>query len=276
MTARGRRWSKKIREVEIGAFSFLGDPHVVESMVGAGLDWVCLDSQHGRFDDAGVRHAVELAAGGPARLVVRVRALDSGLIGRALDAGSEGVVVPMIETSEQAREAVRSTFYPPLGSRSFGPIRSAYGDPADTASANGNILCAVMIETRTAIDNVDEIAATPGVDMLFVGPFDLALALGTTVDRLLADESDGNPLGRIVQAADAVGVSVGAFAGTVDRAVRLVERGFMFVAATGDAAALGIGLSIVIDGARQSAAGNGGLSPVPVGGTGIPSSAAHS
>lgn len=232
-------------EVSWGVFSFVDSIPGVAAALAAGLDWVCLDEQHGRWDDSRVLAALDVLPAGPGRLLVRVRSLDDGLVGRALDAGAHGVIVPMVESVEQARAAVAAVRYPPEGRRSFGPITAPHGAPSDTAAANAANLCAVMIETEAALEAVEEIAAVPGVDLLFVGPFDLSLALGTDVDTLLAD-GDAGPLGRVVAAAEATGIRAGAFGGTPARAVRMAELGFTLIAATTDIDVVERGLSAVI------------------------------
>lgn len=231
--------------VQWGLFSFVDSIPGVAAALAAGLDWVCLDGQHGRWDDGRVLAALDALPSRPGRLLVRPRSLDAGLIGRALDAGAHGVIVPMVESMEQARAAVAAVRYPPAGSRSFGPIAAPHGAPSDTAAANAGNLCAVMIETASALTSVEDIAAVPGVDLLFVGPFDLSLALGTDVDTLLADGVAG-PLGRVVAAAEAAGIRAGAFGGTPVRARRMAELGFTLIAATTDTDVVERGLSAVL------------------------------
>jgi len=251
MTASVHRPEEDGDAVEVGAFAFLGDPHVVDLLAASGVDWVCLDCQHGRFDDAKVLATLDMKQESHARLVVRVRALDAGLIGRALDSGAEGIIVPMIESAADARKAVSASFYPPRGQRSFGPIRSIVGDRSDTDLANDRVMCAVMVETRAAVDAIEQIASTPGVGMLFVGPYDLALALGTTVDDLLNDDSRHSPLRRIADAAGDSALQLGAFAGTPERATRLIELGFTFIAVTGDTSALAYGTRTMVESIHQ-------------------------
>lgn len=224
--------------VELGAFCFGDSAVVARDLLAGGLDWVCLDAQHGRWDDRGVLHALDLLQGEAGRVLVRVRALDLGLLGRALDAGAGGVVVPLVDGVEEARAAVEAVRYPPRGRRSFGPIRAAYGEPGDLAAADAGVRLAVMVETAPALAAVDEIAAVPGVDIVFVGPFDLSLALGTDVDALLADDGPDGPLPRVVAACRRAGTRAGAYAGEPARARRLLELGFDWVAVTTDAAAV--------------------------------------
>jgi 4-hydroxy-2-oxoheptanedioate aldolase len=211
-----------------------------------GFDWVCLDMQHGRYSR---NEIIEMARGFPselAELVVRVPSCEFTAIGAALDAGARAVIVPQVESASQARQAVAATFYPPVGGRSWGQFGRIWGGTTLTAEeANGSITCAVMIESAAAVLAVEEIAAVEGIGQLFVGPYDLSLSLGTTVPTLLDDESDGNPLERIVQAAAAYGRTVGGFAGTPQLAERFRERGITCVAVATD-------LWITAEGARAA------------------------
>jgi 4-hydroxy-2-oxoheptanedioate aldolase len=238
--------------IEYGAFSFIDSPAVIEALSASDLSWLCLDAQHGRWDDAGVLAALDLVGGaatgaeGRARILVRPRAADFGLIGRALDAGAAGVIVPMVDGVGDARRVIDSAYYPPLGRRSWGPIRSPYGAPADVAAANDGVFVAIMIETLGALAVVDEIALLPGVDMLFVGPFDLSAALGTTVDELLADRSADAPLARVAAAAAAAGIRFGAFAGGPERAAAFAAHGADFITITSDTDALALGAAATL------------------------------
>ncbi|MEO3937924.1 aldolase/citrate lyase family protein [Dermatophilaceae bacterium Soc4.6] len=230
----------------LGAFCFAGSAAVAQGLLEAGLDWVCLDGQHGRWDDASVLAALDQLQTRAAQVVVRVRALDLGLIGRALDAGAGGVVVPLVEDAAEAAKAVAAVRYPPLGRRSMGPLRAAYGELGEVAAANDGTFLAVMVETASALDDVEAIAATPGVDAVFVGPFDLSLALGTDVGSMLADGGPTAPLPRVVAACRAAGVRAGAYAGEPGRAARLLELGFDWVAVTTDLGAVATGVGSVL------------------------------
>jgi 4-hydroxy-2-oxoheptanedioate aldolase len=145
------------------------------------------------------------------------------------------VIVPQIESAAEARRAVAATFYPPDGSRSWGQLGGIWGGPTLTAeAANSSIRCAVMIESADALLRVEEIAAVDGVDQLFVGPYDLSLSLGATVQALLDDDSETSPLTRIVQVAAAYGRTVGGFAGTPELADRFRARGITCLAVATD------------------------------------------
>lgn len=236
-----------VDEPLLGAWATLGEPRLTIELARSGLGWVGLDAQHGHFDDRSLRDALGGRPADGAPMFVRVAANDAALIGRALDAGADGVVVPLVDSVADAEAAVAASHYPPGGSRSWGPLhgsRPAYG-PGSDGGAHSVPLCAVMIETAAALEAVEAIAAVPGVDMIFVGPFDLSLALGLHVDDLLSSDDDGAPLARIVRACRAAGIQAGAYAGTPERAVLLAAAGFRWIAATTDAALLAFGVASV-------------------------------
>ncbi|MDF3608193.1 aldolase/citrate lyase family protein [Paracoccus sp. DMF-8] len=174
----------RARERIVGYWTQLPVPAVQERAARHGYDYVCFDAQHGFLDypailngligvDAGAALA-GTACGG----MVRVAANDPALIGQALDAGAQGVIVPLIDRPEQAAAAVRACRFPPEGGRSYGPMRAGLRSGPRTAGMNAEIACVAMIETREGLDNLDAIAAVPGLDGLYVGPGDLMLALG--------------------------------------------------------------------------------------------------
>lgn len=201
--------------------------------MASALDWVCLDLQHGEHDDVSMQTVCAQLAGDARPVHVRVRANDAALIGRALDCGADGVVVPMVEDRAGAAAALAACRYPPAGHRSWGPLGAAYGRPVAPA-ASAAPACLVMVETGAGLDRVEEIAATPGIDGVFVGPVDLSLSLGTTVDALLRDPDPDSPLRRVVRACAAAGVTAAAFAGTPERAGVLRDLGYTRVAVTTD------------------------------------------
>ncbi|HEY8317992.1 MAG TPA: aldolase/citrate lyase family protein [Amnibacterium sp.] len=221
-------------DVRYGVWATLGEPRTAAALTGSGLDWAVLDQQHGHFDDRAMREAYGLTTGRSVPLLVRVRANDAGLIGRVLDAGGDGVIVPLVDSAEDAARAVAAAHHPPRGTRSWGFL-------PDTARTDRVPFVAVMIETAEALAAVEEIAAVPGVDMLFVGPFDLSLRLGTTVDALLADSGADAPLPRVLAAAAKAGLIAGAFGAEPARAAVLASLGFSWVIVTTDAGLLAAG-----------------------------------
>lgn len=235
------------RRTTSGMWCVLGEIATTARLATAGYDWLLLDAQHGAFDRSRVIESLRLRSEDWAPVLVRVPALDFAAIGAALDAGAQGVMVPMVDSAAEARAAAEAALYPPLGRRSWGPIMPLWGRPAPTSSeANERVEVWVMVETRRALDEVEQIAAVPGVTALFVGPNDLALALGTSREELLADTGDDAPLRRVVEACRRAGVRSGAFGGDPATAARLVAIGFNDVAVTTDAGALDAGAAAML------------------------------
>ena len=202
----------------------------------AGFDAVTLDLQHGTagLEDVGaIAAAIERAGAVP---FVRLRWNDPGLVMRALDLGARGVICPMVDSREQAEAFVRACRYPPLGSRSYGPIHGASGAGREqTERANEEVLAFAQIETVEGLAAVAEIAATPGLDGLYVGPADLSLTMSLESFADLADPAMLHALDAVVAAAQAAGIVPGIHAPGAERASAMIERGFRFVGAAGDA-----------------------------------------
>ncbi len=235
--------AQPVHDPLLGAWATLGEPRLTAELARSGVGWVGLDAQHGHFDDHALRTTLGLRPADAAPMLVRVAANDPALIGRALDAGVDGVIVPLVDSVADAEKAVAASHYPPSGTRSWGPLPGsrAVHSPGSDSGTHPVPLCAVMIETAAALDAVDEIAAVPGVDMIFVGPFDLSLTLGLHVDDLLAAPAGDAPLTRITRACSDAGITAGVYAGTPERAALLTAAGFEWVAASTDAALVSLG-----------------------------------
>ncbi|MBW4040525.1 MAG: hypothetical protein HIU86_00135 [Acidobacteria bacterium] len=225
-------------QARLGVWAMLGEPRTAAALEHAGFDWLVLDAQHGHFDDGAVRQTLMLRRERRVPLLVRTRANDAGLIGRALDAGADGVVVPLVESAAEAEAAVSAANHPPRGIRSWGPLPGLERTDSPTGGPPAPFV-AVMVETAQGLADVEAIARTPGLALVFVGPFDLSLSLGTTVDGLL--DGHASALQRILAACEAAGVPAGAFGATVPRARRFVELGFTWVVAALDTGVLDAG-----------------------------------
>lgn len=224
------------------------DVDLARRLAGTGFDWLALDAQHGAIDRSALVDLGRALGDVEANFVVRVPGVDHAWIGASLDAGAAGVIVPSIASVEDAQEAVRATYYPPLGERSWGPLTPMWdGYAPDAERANAHVQCAVMIETAGALDAVEEIAALDGVNLLFLGPVDLSLSLGMSLDDLLADTSDSGPAGRILAAARGHGVEVAAFAGDPSRVPALRALGIDRIAVATDIALVALGAQQVLD-----------------------------
>ncbi len=171
------KWSRG--EVTLGAWLSIPSSFSAEVMAHQGFDWVCIDMQHGVIDYQ-VALTMLQAIGTTATIpIVRVPWNEPGIIGKALDAGALGVIIPMVNSVEEARQAVAACRYFPKGARSFGPTRASYYAGTDYfAGANDQVACIPMIETKQAVDRLDDILAVPGIDAVYVGPADLSITLG--------------------------------------------------------------------------------------------------
>jgi 4-hydroxy-2-oxoheptanedioate aldolase len=150
-----------------------------EVMALAGWDSLTVDMQHGVQDYLSMVACFQGMQAHGVTPFVRVPWNEPGIIGKVLDGGAKGVICPMVNTEAEARALVSACRYPPKGSRSFGPIRSGiYGAAADTNAANDDVLVLAMIETKTALENLEAIVSVPGLDGVYIGPSDLSLSLG--------------------------------------------------------------------------------------------------
>lgn len=192
-------------EVALGISLTSGSVHAAEMCAHSGLDYVYLDQQHGITSVDTLTAQLRALAGSPVTPLVRVLRNDSGLIGQALDVGAAGVIVPMVNTVDEARAAVRACRYPPEGLRSWGPVRARWSLGSDPAQVNPQVLCLVMIENREAVQNVREIVSVPGVDGVYIGPADLAVSMGLRPQLALQDGEHAAAVAGIVQACRAAG-----------------------------------------------------------------------
>lgn len=224
-------------EPTYGGWCSIPSSYSVELMCQVGFDWLCIDLEHGGAEGADLLGMLQAASITHTPTFVRVPWNEPGIIMKSLDAGAVGVIVPMVSDAGEARAAVGACRYPPVGYRSWGPMRAALGTPGfSPALANRTVICAVMIETIGAVDRIDEILATPGVDAAFVGPADLALSAGLA--PVLDNEDPGHldRLSRVIDACRKNNVVPGIFAGPATPSWR--EAGFRMLAVTTDTGGL--------------------------------------
>jgi 4-hydroxy-2-oxoheptanedioate aldolase len=243
----------RARERVVGYWTALDAPPATERIASLGYDYVCLDGQHGYLGYSGLRNgllAVDAAPGDTVGLV-RVEANDITPIGRALDAGAVGVIVPLIDTAADAAEAVASVRYPPAGRRSFAPNRAALRVGAKPADANAANVVLAMIETPTALSEVDAICATPGLDGVYVGPSDLSLAVGGAfpMDPAISEEFE-RAVESVREAARLAGIAAGIHTPNGEVAARRLAEGFTFVSIASDLAHLEAAARGHLDAAR--------------------------
>ena len=210
-----------------GLWAMIPGPFTVEILASTGPDYVCVDGQHGLIDYAAMVPMLAAVEAAGATSLTRVPQNDAATIGRCLDAGARGVIVPLVNDASEAARAVAACRYPPQGNRSYGPVRAsiAFGLSDHEAIAR-EALCIVMVETREGLENVDEIAATSGVDAIYVGPADLALSLGLPPTFDVKEPAHVAAVEKIKDACKRHGIAAGIHAASGEVAKKHADAGF--------------------------------------------------
>ncbi len=202
-----------------------------EQIARQGWDSVTVDMQHGMIDYPDALVMLQAISVSDATPFVRVPSLESGIIGKMLDAGAYGIICPMVNTREQCEHFVRSCRYAPAGHRSMGPVRATMYAGADYAThANDTIITMAMIETREAVDNLEDILSTPGLDAIFVGPSDLSVSMGHNPGFDPTYEDVYAAIERIAEACKRHGVVAGIHTGSVEYTRKMEALGYQFFA----------------------------------------------
>ena len=245
----------------VGAWLSVNSAFTAEVMAHQDFDWLCIDMQHGLIDYPDAVHMMQAISTTDTIPFVRVPWNDPPTIIKVLDAGAYGVVVPLINNRAEAQAAVAAVRYPPDGIRSSGPARATlYGGGGYQGWANDEIACIVMIETAEALDNLDEIMSTSGVDAAYIGPSDLAYAIGMQPTGDNADPKHIETVQRIFDAAKRHGVAPGIHTGSVEYTTRYLQQGFQMVTLGADRGFMGAKAAADLVAAREGA----GVSSVPV------------
>ena len=229
-----KKWSKG--ETVVNGWLAIPSSFSAETMAHQGWDSITIDMQHGMVDYQSAVAMLQAISTTGTMPLCRVPWLDPGIIMKMLDAGSYGIVCPMVNTADDAQRFVTACRYPPRGQRSFGPIRaSLYGGGDYAQCANDEIIPFAMIETAEALDNLDDILSVEGVDAIYIGPADLSNALGCT-PRLDQDEKPVvEAIDYIVRKALEKGVTPGIHNLTPEYALKMIDKGFRFVTISSDA-----------------------------------------
>lgn len=217
------------------AWSTLGVPFAVELAADAGADLVTIDQQHGIGGNAELLACLTAARAAGVPALVRVAANDTGEIGRALDAGAQGVICPMVNNAADARALADAVKYPPLGRRSTGPYRARLLLLDYFHNANDWTIACAQVETREAMDNIDAILTTPGIDMICVGPNDLAISLSDGRHADIRTPEVMAALEVVLAKCREYGVIAGIFANDAEYARPLIAKGWQAVAVSVDA-----------------------------------------
>lgn len=234
----------------------LPEPTVPGLLAREPFDAIAIDMQHAPVDLRAVVSAIPLVAAAGKPTIVRVPVGDFATVSRVLDAGAVGIIAPMIDTPEDARRLVSFAKFPPVGGRSWGPAGAlaltGMDHPTYFARANGLVVVLAMIETRAALDAIDEILAVEGLDGIFIGPADLSVGLSQGA-RLAPEGAEVDAAMRhAIERARAAGKSIGAFAANPARGRALVEMGFDLVALGSDTMFMQAGARAAVATARGS------------------------
>lgn len=228
-------WDKG--EPVLNGWLSIGNPFTAEIMAAQGYDSITIDIQHGALDYSAALPMLQAMRASGVVPMARVPWLDPAAIMKALDAGAMGIICPMINSRSEAEEFVSYMRYPPLGQRSFGPTRANFAVPGYGVAANDEVLALAMIETADGVKNLEEIASTPGLDGIYVGPADLTL--GTQEGRLppgfdREEEEMITLIQRIATVCKANKIKACLHCGTPEYAVKATDWGYNLTTVSGD------------------------------------------
>lgn len=240
----GAEFKKQMRDGQpkMGLFVNSHSTTVAEQLAHSGYDWLLIDTQHGPMSSETLSTMLCAVASGGAKSMVRVAGYhDRGGIQQALDMGADGILVPYINTAEEACQAVSCARYPTAGTRSvYFPQRSMNkaGLLGYAGAANDNVIIAMQVETAACIDNVAEIAAVPGVDMLFLGQNDLCMSMGLyekyEFPLMYTSPELGAATQTLIDEASKNNVILGVFLFGTSRVSEFMEKGFTFISTGND------------------------------------------
>jgi 4-hydroxy-2-oxoheptanedioate aldolase len=235
-------------ETVYAAWCSFAAPMVAETVARGGFAAVVLDMQHGLWDTGSIIAGIGTVDHAGASPVVRVPLNDFAFVSRALDFGAAAIIAPMINSAADARKFAAVAKFPPRGERSWGPQRAMtlQGKTATVdylREANDGTLTMAMIETPMALAQVDSIAETPGIDALFIGPYDLSTSLSAGKAQDVQAAEVERAIDQICVAANKAGKIAGIYCTNAERALAMAKRGFRFVTVGGDVGYLRDGLA---------------------------------
>lgn len=218
-------------EAALGLHVGLGSPNVAELLAHSGFDWLAFETEHSAVDSAQLEHMLMAVNGTRTIPLVRPSVGVPHEIQKALDAGAMGIFVPMVRTAAEAEAIVKSTRYPPEGTRGFGPLRASnytMDYPDYFARANDNMLVTFILETKEALENLEEIMSVPGVDALYFGLFDLCISMGLNPMDLPLPRIEAE-IERAAEISRNTGVAIGIGAGTLEDLNKRLDQGLRFM-----------------------------------------------
>lgn len=218
----------------IGSLVTLPSPEVAEILAGCGFDWLFIDTEHGAFGPVEAQGLLQAVAG-RCPCLIRVPAGDEVSIKKALDIGADGIIAPQVHSAAEAEAIVRRCKYPPQGTRGVGIGRAhdyGYGFSDYLARANEELAVVIQAETAGAVEEIDAIAALPGVDAVLIGPYDLSASLGHIGD--IAHPRVQAAMDRVAEACRAAGIGLGVFGISAEAVAPYAGQGFNLLAVGAD------------------------------------------
>lgn len=253
MDERSKRLSLKERlahEAVYGTIVSLPSPEIAEAMALAGFDWLFIDLEHGAMSMLECQRMIQ-ATGDRVECLVRVPELTESAVKKVLDTGAGGIIVPKVNTAEEATLAVAYSKYPPEGQRGVGATRAhGYGIHFNeyVERANRDLMVVLQIEHIRGVEHIEAIAATPGADVIFIGPYDLSASMG------LMGQVDHPEVIKAIQRVEEVcqqkGINMGYFGMTSDSVKPYVEKGYKLITCGTDTGFLVAGASELLNGLR--------------------------
>jgi 4-hydroxy-2-oxoheptanedioate aldolase len=261
MTTNALRAKIAAGEKTFGGWCTTPSPFAAEMLGDAGFDYVCIDTQHGLIHYDAMWPMIQALRATGATPVVRVPFNNTEWPGKAFDAGAEAVIVPMVNTRADAEKAAAACRYAPDGVRSFGPVRAGGLLGQDPATVNREVMCLVMIETTTAIENVDDIVSTPGVDGVYIGPADLAISMGVGLHEIGTAPAHVEAMELVKQKCLERGIVIGLHTGSGAQARMYADQGFQMCTIGTDASIFRVAAAGELAATRHADSGQGSANP---------------
>ncbi len=245
---------RKLKEGKstLGSWICLNSPLIANVMAEAGFEWLTIDTEHGVMDYREMVEMIRAILSTQTVPIVRVAWNDPSLIKRALDAGAMGIIVPMVMSAEEAIKSVEAVRFPPKGKRSVVGVAAEILHGSDYIElANEQILLAVQIEHIDAVACADEICAVEGVDVIFIGPYDLAASMGLLGTEFKQNFNWKSAVQKVLDSARKAKKAAGIHAQTVEEAISYIRQGFQFVALGSDIQFLRFAVDLIASELRE-------------------------
>ncbi len=240
MNANFRAGLKK-DNVLIGTLITMPVPEIAEIMIEVGFDWLFVDTEHAPFNAKDALKILQ-TAGGRCPCAVRIPATNEVWIKKALDIGADGIIAPQLNSADEAERIVRLCKYPPRGTRSVGIGRAhkyGLGFKEYVNKANEEVAVILQAENTNALKNISEIVRVPGIDAIFIGPYDLSASMGKIGN--LTDPDVRNAIATIAECCRNAGICVGIFVDTAETATAYIQQGFRLIAISTDGLHMALG-----------------------------------